>query len=401
MRRDLVSPVWVPGVVARGLLRADRALDTALNLPRVSYTEQAHRAERLAEVYELRVRWWGVLARWVFSPACDLPWIFGAAIVGAGARPVRGPVLARDRPRLARPRRRPDRRRAPRVGVMTRTEPTLRRVRAVVGTAGVEQLTVADVRQVLRAVLFHGQQPPGWRDRAACAETDPALFYPRPGPRAAATVNRAGGSAPAARSAVSASPTSWAGNSSPTGTASSAACPSANDTTFTWPPAPRRERHEPQPTPPAPRPHPHRPLRDLRRRPRPPPTDPTPPLRPTIWPCSRSSRPGPRGGRHENPRTPRRRPPRRTLAAQRTVRGLHPTPTLAAGPHRRIRRPAPRRAHHRRRGRRGLGVAHRPPAHRRRRRPRRGRAAGIALVPAGRRYVTRRRSRGCARRRAG
>lgn len=85
MRPDTISPpaVWVPGVVERGLLHADRALDAALNLPRVSYAEQAHRADRLAEVYALRVRWWGVLLRWVFSPACDLPWIFGAAIVGA------------------------------------------------------------------------------------------------------------------------------------------------------------------------------------------------------------------------------------------------------------------------------------------------------------------------------
>lgn len=74
---------------------------------------------------------------------------------------------------------------------MTATEPTLRRVRAVVGTAGIQQLTVVDVRQVLRAVLFGGQQPAGWRDRAACADTDPAVFYPRPGPRAAAAVTRA------------------------------------------------------------------------------------------------------------------------------------------------------------------------------------------------------------------
>jgi transcription factor WhiB len=74
---------------------------------------------------------------------------------------------------------------------MTPTEPTLRRVRAVIGTAGVEQLTVADVRQVLRALLFDGQQPPAWRDRAACADSDLELFFPRPGPHAAATVNRA------------------------------------------------------------------------------------------------------------------------------------------------------------------------------------------------------------------
>ena len=41
------------------------------------------RADRLAAVCERRARWWGVLLRWVFSPACDLRLVFGAALIDA------------------------------------------------------------------------------------------------------------------------------------------------------------------------------------------------------------------------------------------------------------------------------------------------------------------------------
>ncbi len=73
----------MPEVVERGLIRCSRDYGQALNLSAVSDAEQAARADRLASVCERRARWWGVLLRWVFSPACDLPWIFGAALIDA------------------------------------------------------------------------------------------------------------------------------------------------------------------------------------------------------------------------------------------------------------------------------------------------------------------------------
>jgi len=77
------TPLSVPEVVERGLIRCFRDYGEALNLPLVSDAAQAVRADRLATVCERRARWWGVLLRWVFSPACDLSLVFGAALIDA------------------------------------------------------------------------------------------------------------------------------------------------------------------------------------------------------------------------------------------------------------------------------------------------------------------------------
>lgn len=88
MPREITVPggADVPELVERAMLRCSQEYGEALALPSGSYAEQAHRAECLAVVCERRARWWGVLLRWVFSPACTLPWVFGAAVLDARRR---------------------------------------------------------------------------------------------------------------------------------------------------------------------------------------------------------------------------------------------------------------------------------------------------------------------------
>ena len=62
---------------------------------------------------------------------------------------------------------------------MTATvESVLRRVRGVVGTAGLEQLDLAGARLVVGKLLFDGDGIPDWHHRAACQEQDPEMFFP-------------------------------------------------------------------------------------------------------------------------------------------------------------------------------------------------------------------------------
>ena len=56
-----------------------------------------------------------------------------------------------------------------------------RRLRAVVGTAGLERLGPAGARLVLSDLLFDGDGVPAWHRAAACAEADPSLFFPDQG----------------------------------------------------------------------------------------------------------------------------------------------------------------------------------------------------------------------------
>jgi hypothetical protein len=87
MRPEVITaPVNVPAVVEQAMLRSSRDYGAALLLPYGSHAEEAHRADRLAAICERRARWWGVLVRWIFSPACGLPWVFGAAVLDAGRR---------------------------------------------------------------------------------------------------------------------------------------------------------------------------------------------------------------------------------------------------------------------------------------------------------------------------
>jgi WhiB family transcriptional regulator, redox-sensing transcriptional regulator len=71
---------------------------------------------------------------------------------------------------------------------MSGVAPVLRRVRSVVGTAGVERLGPDGARLVLRRVLFDGAGVPEWRRAAACADVDPSLFFPAGGPGAGLAV---------------------------------------------------------------------------------------------------------------------------------------------------------------------------------------------------------------------
>ncbi len=65
-------------------------------------------------------------------------------------------------------------------------ETVLRRVRQVIGTAGVERLNPAGVRLLLAELLFDGHGAPDWHTQAACRDMDRELFFPEHGETAQA-----------------------------------------------------------------------------------------------------------------------------------------------------------------------------------------------------------------------
>jgi len=64
---------------------------------------------------------------------------------------------------------------------MSAAEPVMRRVRTVVGTAGIEQLSPDGARLVLRTLLFDGDGVPNWHRAASCADLDTDAFFPPAG----------------------------------------------------------------------------------------------------------------------------------------------------------------------------------------------------------------------------
>ena len=65
----------------------------------------------------------------------------------------------------------------------TTAETVLRRVRDVLGTAGLERLNPDGARLVLGKLLFDGHRIPDWHHHAACQEQDPELFFADPSDR--------------------------------------------------------------------------------------------------------------------------------------------------------------------------------------------------------------------------
>ncbi|HZS23178.1 MAG TPA: WhiB family transcriptional regulator [Pseudonocardiaceae bacterium] len=59
-------------------------------------------------------------------------------------------------------------------------ETVLRRVRGVLGSAGLERLDPGATRLVLGKVLFDGHGIPDWHHHATCQEQDPELFFADP-----------------------------------------------------------------------------------------------------------------------------------------------------------------------------------------------------------------------------
>ena len=74
---------------------------------------------------------------------------------------------------------------------MSAAEPVLRRLRKVVGTAGLERLGPAGVKLALRQLLFDGDLVPTWHVFAACRGVDREVFFPPAGPHAALQVQAA------------------------------------------------------------------------------------------------------------------------------------------------------------------------------------------------------------------
>jgi WhiB family redox-sensing transcriptional regulator len=62
----------------------------------------------------------------------------------------------------------------------TTAETVLRRVRGVLGTAGLERLNPDGARLVLSKLLFDGHGIPDWHHHAACQQHDPELFFTDP-----------------------------------------------------------------------------------------------------------------------------------------------------------------------------------------------------------------------------
>ena len=59
-------------------------------------------------------------------------------------------------------------------------ESVLRRVRSVIGAAGLERLNPDGARLILNKLLFDGHGIPDWHHHAACQEHDLALFFADP-----------------------------------------------------------------------------------------------------------------------------------------------------------------------------------------------------------------------------
>jgi len=59
-------------------------------------------------------------------------------------------------------------------------ETVLRRVRGVLGSAGLERLDAGATRLMLNKVLFDGYGIPDWHHHAACQQQDPELFFADP-----------------------------------------------------------------------------------------------------------------------------------------------------------------------------------------------------------------------------
>jgi WhiB family redox-sensing transcriptional regulator len=59
-------------------------------------------------------------------------------------------------------------------------ETVLRRVRGVLGSAGLDRLDPGVTRLVLGKVLFDGHGLPDWHHHAACQDQDPELFFADP-----------------------------------------------------------------------------------------------------------------------------------------------------------------------------------------------------------------------------
>ena len=62
----------------------------------------------------------------------------------------------------------------------TTAETVLRRVRGVLGTAGLERLNPDGARLVLGSLLFDGHGIPDWHQYAACQEQDSEPFFADP-----------------------------------------------------------------------------------------------------------------------------------------------------------------------------------------------------------------------------
>ncbi len=67
---------------------------------------------------------------------------------------------------------------------MSATEPMMRRLRNVAGTAGVERIGPDGVRLTLRSLLFDGEEVPTWHSAAACRQVGPETFFIESGPYA-------------------------------------------------------------------------------------------------------------------------------------------------------------------------------------------------------------------------
>lgn len=79
----VTETVPVPALVWAGLDRAEVEYRRACRMRADTHAARARQMGRIAAVFEREARWWGVLARWTYSPSGEMSFLYGRATIVA------------------------------------------------------------------------------------------------------------------------------------------------------------------------------------------------------------------------------------------------------------------------------------------------------------------------------